>query len=39
VRDLEAVAEAAAAAGFGPPGVTSMPANNLTVAFRRAAQA
>jgi hypothetical protein len=39
VRDLEAVAEAAAAAGFGPPGVTAMPANNLTVAFRRAAQA
>jgi hypothetical protein len=33
VRDLEAVA--AAATGFGPPQVTPMPANNLTVAFRR----
>jgi hypothetical protein len=35
VRDLEAVAGAASAAGFGPPAVTAMPANNLTVAFRR----
>jgi hypothetical protein len=35
VRDLEAVALTAAAAGFGPPAVTPMPANNLTVAFRR----
>lgn len=35
VRDLEAVAEAAAAAGFGPPEVVAMPANNLTLVFRR----
>lgn len=35
VRDLEAVAALAAANGFGPPGVTEMPANNLTVVFRR----
>jgi hypothetical protein len=34
VRDLEAVA-AAAAADFAPPAVMEMPANNLTVAFRR----
>lgn len=33
LRDLEAVA--AAAEGFDPPEVTAMPANNLTVAFRR----
>lgn len=37
VRDLEAVAALAAAQGFGPPEVTEMPANNLTVVFRRAA--
>ncbi len=37
VRDLEAVA--AAAKGFDPPEIHTMPANNLTVAFRRAAQA
>lgn len=36
VRDLEAVADLAAAAGFGPPVVTPMPANNLSVLFRRA---
>jgi hypothetical protein len=36
VRDLEAVA--AAATGFGPPEIHPMPANNLTVAFRRAVQ-
>lgn len=36
VRDLEAVAAEAAAAGFGPPAITPMPANNLTLAFRRA---
>lgn len=36
VRDLEAVA--AAATGFGPPEIHTMPANNLTVAFRRAAE-
>jgi hypothetical protein len=35
VRDLEAVTAAAEAAGFGPPAITAMPANNLTVAFRR----
>ena len=35
VRDLEAVAELAAAAGFGPPRVEAMPANNLSVLFRR----
>jgi hypothetical protein len=34
VRDLEAVAEAAAARGFGPPEVREMPANNLLVVFR-----
>jgi hypothetical protein len=33
LRALEAVA--AAAEGFGPPQLTPMPANNLTVAFRR----
>jgi hypothetical protein len=36
VRELEAVAAEAAAAGFGPPEITVMPANNLIVAFRRA---
>ncbi|MGG5811403.1 DUF938 domain-containing protein [Falsiroseomonas sp. CW058] len=35
LRRLEEVAEAAARAGFGPPEVTEMPANNLIVAFRR----
>ncbi len=35
VRDLEAVAEAAAAAGFAPPMVEAMPANNLMLVFRR----
>ncbi|MEN0074846.1 MAG: DUF938 domain-containing protein [Paracraurococcus sp.] len=35
VRDLEAVAEAAAAAGFGAPEITAMPANNLALTFRR----
>lgn len=35
VRDLEAVAALAAAQGFGPASVTEMPANNLTVVFRR----
>jgi hypothetical protein len=34
VRDLEAVAAAAAAVGFGPPAVTAMPANNLAVVVR-----
>ena len=36
VRDLEAVAALAATHGFGAPSVTEMPANNLTVVFRRA---
>jgi hypothetical protein len=35
VRDLEAVAAEAAGAGFGPPAIIAMPANNLIVAFRR----
>ena len=35
VRDLEAVADEAAARGFAPPVVEEMPANNLFVAFRR----
>ena len=35
VRDLEAVAAVAAEAGFGPPEVITMPANNLVVVFRR----
>ncbi|MFV3129847.1 DUF938 domain-containing protein [Niveispirillum sp. KHB5.9] len=35
VRDLEAVAELAAGHGFGEPTVILMPANNLTLVFRR----
>ena len=35
VRDLEAVAELAASAGFEAPTITPMPANNLCVLFRR----
>lgn len=35
VRDLEWVAGLAAAAGFGAPQVFDMPANNLSVVFRR----
>lgn len=35
VRDLEAVAEAAGSNGFGPPTVVEMPANNLSVVFRK----
>lgn len=35
VRDLEAVADLAAAAGFAPPLIEPMPANNLSVLFRR----
>jgi len=34
IRDLEAVAAAAAVEGFGPPEVVEMPANNLSVVFR-----
>jgi hypothetical protein len=36
VRDLEAVTAAAEAAGLRPQGVVEMPANNLSVLFRRA---
>ncbi|MCB1522209.1 MAG: DUF938 domain-containing protein [Hyphomicrobiaceae bacterium] len=35
VRDLETVAELAAANGFAPPSVIEMPANNLSLVFRR----
>ena len=35
LRDLETVAALAAAAGFSGPAVTEMPANNLSVVFRR----
>lgn len=35
VRDLEAVAALAAGSGFGTPEVVEMPANNLSVLFRR----
>ncbi|WP_342237397.1 DUF938 domain-containing protein [Inquilinus sp. OTU3971] len=35
LRGLEAVAALAAAAGFSGPAVTEMPANNLSVVFRR----
>ena len=35
LRHLEEVAALAAAAGFGPPAVTALPANNLLVVFRR----
>jgi hypothetical protein len=35
LRDLEAVAELARAEGFSAPAVTEMPANNLSVVFRR----
>ncbi|MFN9092585.1 MAG: DUF938 domain-containing protein [Alphaproteobacteria bacterium] len=35
VRDLEAVAEIARAAGFAAPAVEVMPANNLSLIFRR----
>ncbi len=37
VRDLEAVAEIASAAGFAAPVVEAMPANNLSILFRRLA--
>ncbi len=36
VRDLEAVSDAAREAGFGEPTTIAMPANNLSVVFRRA---
>ena len=35
VRDLGAVQALAAAAGFGPPEIVAMPANNLSLVFRR----
>ncbi len=35
VRDVEAVADLAAAAGFSAPAITEMPANNLSLVFRR----
>ncbi len=35
LRDLEAVAELARAEGFSAPEITEMPANNLSVVFRR----
>jgi SAM-dependent methyltransferase len=35
VRDLADVVAAAAAAGFADPGIVEMPANNLSVLFRR----
>lgn len=35
VRDLGEVARVAAEAGFGPPQIEEMPANNLSVQFRR----
>jgi SAM-dependent methyltransferase len=36
VRDLDDVERLATAAGFGPPEVIAMPANNLSLVFRRA---
>jgi hypothetical protein len=36
VRDLEAVAALAAAAGFGPPVIEQMPADNLSLVFKKA---
>ena len=35
VRDLEAVAELADTHGFGPPDVVEMPANNLSLIFKK----
>lgn len=35
IRDLEAVAELAAAHGFGPPAIEQMPANNLSLIFSK----
>jgi len=36
VRDLEAIAALAAAQGFGEPVIIEMPANNLSLVFRKA---
>jgi hypothetical protein len=35
VRDLEDVQAEAVAAGFGAPEIVTMPANNLSLIFRR----
>ena len=35
LRDLEAVAAVAQSVGFSDPMITEMPANNLSVVFRR----
>ncbi|MGL4284885.1 MAG: DUF938 domain-containing protein [Phreatobacter sp.] len=35
LRDLDTVAALAAASGFGAPAMTEMPANNLSLVFRR----
>lgn len=35
LRDLDEVAQLASAAGFGAPEITEMPANNLSVVFRK----
>jgi hypothetical protein len=35
VRDLEAVAGVAAAQGFGAPVIVEMPANNLSLVFKK----
>lgn len=35
LRDMEAVADLARNAGFGPPEVVAMPANNFSLIFRR----
>lgn len=35
IRDLEAVAELAAEQGFGPPHIVQMPANNLSLVFKK----
>ena len=37
VRDLEKVVEVAEGYGFVPPLIEEMPANNLSLVFRRAA--
>ncbi len=37
VRDLEEVASLAGESGFGPPAIVEMPANNLSLLFRRVA--
>ena len=35
LRDLEEVASSAGKNGFGPPQIVEMPANNLSLVFRR----